>query len=229
MEEFKYKVKLTSKKELAEDTWFFEFDKPEGFDFEAGQFIQFSIPGFDEVVKRAYSIATISSDPHLSFVIKLLEGGKSSEFFRKIEVDQELEMAEAEGNFIINNEADAHHFVATGTGVVPMISMARTELETRGSDKKIHLTFGVRHDDNLFGVEDLETLAQKYSNFSYTITLSQPSEEWQGNLGRVTSHLPEDVEGTNFYLCGSAPMVIEVHKLLTEKGVEAEKIHFEIY
>ena len=68
--------------------------------------------------------------------------------------------------------------------------------------------------------------------FKYIITLSDPSETWQGAKGRVTSHLKtmEFTPGTTFYLCGIKGMVVDSKNLLTvEKGLPQNSIFSELY
>ena len=89
--------------------------------------------------------------------------------------------------------------------------------------------FGLRSQEDLFFQDEFQRLADTYPNFTYTTTLSQPKDGWDGLTGRVTAHVGETDAETHVYLCGSPPMVKEVKEILVDKGMDVGKIHFEIF
>ena len=223
-----YKTTILKKDYLNTDNIYFQLEKPAGYEFKAGQFLQ-TIFG---KLKRSYSIFSKPSEPTLDLCVKILEGGQASEIFKKIEVGEKLEITEATGHFIITEEDIDRSYVATGTGLAPIASMIRTSLEDFGHKSKIYLLFGVRHEEDIFYIEELKELSKNHENFSFELTLSRPSENWKGNSGRVSAHLPEkiiDRKNNHFYLCGSPEMVKDVSKLLSDDGVDMKNIKFEIF
>ena len=204
------------------------FTKPVPFTFQPGQFIQFFFDKEGTPTPRSYSIASTPADEELEFLIKILDNGLASTHFLAMEIGDELAMSEPQGRFTCNPEATDQYFIATGSGLAPVISMVTDELRTKEVAHPIHVIFGVRSQHDLFWVDRLEELARD-SRCSVTITLSQPEAGWEGLSGRVTEHTDDLPADGHYYLCGSAPMVMEMRKLLLAKGCTAPQMHFEIF
>lgn len=232
-----FTVKILKKNWLTDNILELTLVKPAGYIFAAGQYAQFKIPmpngpsatletGF---VLRSYSFASLPGDNFLMFGIKTVSGGKAGEYLKQIKEGQTVDISLSLGRF---NCAPGHLnnkiFVATSCGLAPFISMMEIVLQ---NGSRVNLLFGVRHNSDIFWQDRLESLKIKYSNFNYFITLSKPSDLWQGLKGRVTDNLGEVVTGepAEFYLCGNAAMVKDVKALLSAKNIASEKIHFEIF
>lgn len=226
-----YSATILNRIPLADNMILLELEKPEGFTFTAGQFVQFLTPQPEGKVKKtAYSIASAPDDPTLQFVIKVYDDGITSQSLMADDViGTSVELSEVKGRFGVSGDSDSDLFVATGTGIAPIMSMIRDELLHKNTAKDMILFFGVRHMTDLFWKEELEALAEEYDNFSCNITLSQPEDVWDGIRGRVTHHIETHHAKHHAYLCGSAPMVMEVRKLLLSHGAEATQLHFEIF
>ena len=119
-----YPVKLISKQTIARDILELRFERPGGFIFLGGQFVQFQIPEGEKFVLRSYSISSSPEKEYLEFCVKILSNGKASVFFDKMELSETVMMSLAKGHFVCK-EGDSPHkiFIATGTGLAPVISM----------------------------------------------------------------------------------------------------------
>lgn len=222
-------ITLIEKTTIADNVLSLKFSKPEGFSFEAGQFVQFLIPDGEEIAKRSYSIASIPTDSELEFCVKLLEGGKAATFFAAMNPGDSVEISKPMGRFIVAEGAPAYYFVATGAGMAPIMAQIRDLVEAKQTEADIHVLFGVRSQKDLFWKERLAELADKARNFSYEVTLSQPEDGWKGLSGRVTAHIQVHNVDHHFYLCGSSPMVMDVRKMLLDNHIQASQMHFEIF
>lgn len=121
--------------------------------------------------------------------------------------------------------------MATGVGVGPFLSLARYLLDA-GFDRQITLFWGLRHDEDVCLTEDLDELVRDHQNFSYHISLSQPSPAWNGLRGRITHSVPpvlEHLGDTRFYLCGNGAMTEEMRLVLSDLGVSESFIYAEPY
>jgi benzoate/toluate 1,2-dioxygenase reductase subunit len=227
-----YGAKIISKKEVARDVLEIRLNKPDGFVFLAGQFVQVYAPDLTKngsLIKRAYSISSAPVDPFIELCVKVLPGGKASGYLNTLPVGGEVMFEGPFGHFVSENSAAPLLFVATGTGLAPLISILKDELLIKKSKRSIELLFGVRSQDVLFWVDALEELKKSAPSFSYTITLSQPAPGWKGTEGRVTSHLPATVPERLVFICGALAMVKDVRALLQEKGVQQKNIRVEIF
>ena len=223
-----YQTNIIKKENLNIDTLYFQLKKPANYDFKPGQFLQI----FFENLKRSYSIFSKPSDQTIDLCIKCLVGGEASEIFKNITVGENINISDPMGHFIINEDDIERTYVATGSGIAPIVSMLRTSLEDYEHKSKIYLLFGIRYEEDIFYIKELEELSNTYKNFSFDFTLSRPSENWKGNIGRVSTHLPSkitDKKNNQFYLCGSPDMVKDIRKLLIDSDVDMKNIKFEIF
>ena len=222
-----FTAELVEKKYLTEDVLFLSFKVPETFSFEAGQFVMFKMEQQGHVKWKSYSVLSPPSKKgYLDFCAKIIEGGLASEFFKQMEIGQELLTKGPFGHFLFNKEEQEHWFVCTGTGITPFYSMICQYL-TQFPKSRFTLLFGVRKQSNLLFHTEFQQLAKKYVHFRYIPTLSQ--EEWAGKTGRVQKHLPDNLQGKMFYICGLKELVLETQKLLLDRGVKPSHIKFERY
>jgi CDP-4-dehydro-6-deoxyglucose reductase len=124
------------------------------------------------------------------------------------------------GSFTLQHDLDRElFFVGTGTGIAPLWSMMATLLAQQSS-QPITLLWGLRCETDRYYLQELESWKTQYQNFSYVLTLSQPSSAWQGEIGRVTDLLQalSIVDHLAVYVCGNRMMVKEVTDLLNQKG-----------
>ena len=217
--------KVVEKKKLTDSVIKLSLEVP-SFEFKAGQFVSIVVRKGEEKKLKSYSILNKPSQKNkLDLVIKLIEGGFASEAFDKTEVGNEFEIKGPMGHFVYEEDDKDKWFLCAGTGVAPFYSMI-TEYVAK-SDKKFVLLFGVRTQKDLFLHEDFLELAAKHDNFEYKPVLSR--EDWTGLKGYVQNHLPEDLDGKTFYICGLKELVLETKEKLVEKGVVPEAIKSERY
>ena len=96
----------------------------------------------------------------------------------------------------------------------------------------MHLFFGVRQEADLFWVEELRALEQRFQNFHALISVSRPEPSFSGLKGRVTDVIPTvitDFGNVSVYVCGNPDMVKDVKQWFLTKGVLKEDLHQEGY
>ncbi len=219
---------------LATDVFQYDFDfGGQSVDFFAGQFFMMKVQdGKEPVVNRSYSISSSPSvKDQFSLCIKLIEGGRASEYLRTMKPGDSVEYMGPTGHFYFRDEDKDILMIATGTGLAPFMGMIPYAYE-QGFKHKIDLFFGVRHQDDLFYVKELEDWAAEHSSFTPIITLSQPEESWTGAKGRVTDYFTDwkgDPQKTVLYICGNGDMVKAVRAMALEKGFPKENIRLELF
>ncbi len=229
-----YTATLLARQQLTPNVFGFRFSRPPGFAFQAGQFIQFKIPQPDDFVWRSYSIASAPSADYLDFCVKIIPGGKASDFFLTLAVGSETSFIGPNGFFISTPTAEANKiFIGTGTGLAPLISILADRIPQKIAGEKYSLIFGVRTEQDLFWQDRLQALALESTQFSFATTLTQPQLQnqniWSGLTGRVIGHIPVTSEPADYYLCGSLEMIKDVRTVLLYQKVPMKQIHFEIY
>lgn len=227
----KFKAKLKKVIPLTEDTYDYIFDY-EKFNFVPGQFFIMDIEdGKEGKCTRSYSVASKPGEDTFLLNVKLLEEGRGSNYFRSLNIGQEVSFMGPFGHFQLKDSPKDIVMVATGTGIAPFMSMLPLLFEKKFAGK-ITLFFGVRHEEDLFYTDILKKWEAENPNFKAVITLSQPLPEWQGEKGRVTDHIANlqvDPANTKVYICGNGSMVKDVKAMFEQKGLPKEDIHFELF
>jgi len=229
------KAKVIKKQTLTYDVFELYLETEENFTFKAGQFITIKInDNHSAPCFRGYSILSPPRDKRdFTLCIKTIPGGRGSNWLNSLKEDDEIEFMGPNGNFIFQSLPEKTIlFIATGTGIAPLKSIIEDQLEN-GNKQSMHLFFGLRHIKDLIYKDQFEELENKYTNFSFDLTLSQPENEtWQGHKGRVTALL-ENLEiytqNTETYICGLNAMIESVTEILKKKNLPEKSIHFEKY
>jgi ferredoxin/flavodoxin---NADP+ reductase len=223
-------------------------------EFEAGQFValglppesnrceaateEFEQPKPDKLIKRAYSIASSSTEDAIEFYITLVHSGQLTPRMFDLTIGDKIWMGKkAVGMFTLDQIAPERNviLIATGTGVAPYMSMLRSNALKRTG--KIVVLHGAANSWDLGYSSELKLLDTMFSNFHYHPTITDPDKEpsgWNGDnrfigdiweSGKVEellgfSPLPENTE---VFLCGNPKMVDGMKDLLYPLGFKDHK------
>lgn len=208
----------------------FDLIEPKEIDFHPGQTVMLHVaPG----INRSMSIASAPSQKSSILVAHDVSPmGPYSQWTVKAKVGDTMTFMAPLGAFVLDKES--HHkkvFIATGSGIAPFRAMLIDYLSHGGTDE-IVLYWGLRHEEDIFWQEELTALTQKYSNFHFALTLSQPQVTWQGRRGRVGDHVfvdEKNLTSCDFYLCGSKEMIKDMEERLVAVGAPKEQIKKELF
>ncbi len=212
---------------------YFELKEPPTFKFLAGQYLSLEVA--QDGTKRMYSIASPPSLDHgFKLLIDFSPNGVGTNFLKNLPFGQDVKVLGPLGHFTIDvsGKEEALIFIGTGSGIAPLRSMLEDTLVDKKDSRPIRLYWGMRHETELFWLEDLEDLNERYPNFEFYPIISQPQGDWPLSVGHVTDltlahHFSPN---TGFYLCGNKNMIDDVSQILTEKKqVDPSFIHFERY
>ncbi len=210
---------------------------PEGIwaPFQAGQFASLHIPTPEKVLRKPYSICSAPHEKgYIDLCIKLVEGGKATNWFWERKVGDPVVITIPYGGFVLKEPFDHDFvFVATGTGLTPLRSMILTLYHDRliPAQRECWLIFGVRHEDEILYDDEWKRLAGQHKNFHYVPTISRP-KGWRGEVGYVQDKLKKFItepEGKQIYICGLIPMIEAVQRAAKEIGFDEKQVHFEKY
>jgi phenol hydroxylase P5 protein len=189
---------------------FIELD--EEIDFQAGQYIQYYVPGFEE--PRAFSLCNSSNNKKIiELNIALVPDGETTPWIHKnVKVGARRKVAGPYGRFFIRESAQKPMiFFAGGSGLSSPKSMILEQLEN-ACTHDITLFHGARNEEELYYADLFRDLDKKHENFTYVPVLSDEDlEGWNGKTGFVNSIADEmfdnDFSGKKAYLCGPPPMI----------------------
>jgi NAD(P)H-flavin reductase len=210
-----------------------ELLKPHRIEFKAGQYVSIDIGGSE---RRSYSIASKPSEYHeVEICVDVSPGGKGSDFLKNLKPGDEVDLMGPLGQFVLKpfDEAQGKEkkllMVATGSGIAPLRSIIREQLEEKKEEREIKLFWGLRFVEDMFWEEDFRRMHKYFNNFEFRFVLSKPPNFWPLNSGHVTQEVETLELGSDWgvYLCGSQAMVKEVSELVISKGVPKDQVHFE--
>lgn len=228
-----------------EDCVVVSFDIPsenqKEYAFTSGQYLTLEAKINGEDVRRSYSLCSAPFENKWSVAIKQVEDGKFSTYANKeLKAGDIIKVMEPDGNFKLEiNEGNENHYVAfaAGSGITPIMSMIKSVLNGEPRSK-FTLFFGNRNFDSIIFREQLEALKNKYLNrLSVHHILSKEKLGSPLFFGRIDAQKCSKLSTvffdpsavTNFYLCGPAQMIFDVRDELKNLGVDASKIHFELF
>jgi len=219
-----------SKKLIASGVYEIHLQKPEGFQFQSGQFVLFDVPLLhdeSDIQTRAYSIASTPSEQDLLFVIKLVPHGRASAWIEsQVTEGTNITMKGPFGAFLLDETTDKPYlFLATGTGVAPLRSQMLHALKELHDTRPMHLVFGVIHDTDLFWMEEWKTLTQDYPN----VQVHSCVLETDGPMQEKIPSLVKDFNNVSVYICGAPVTIQDLKARCTEWGVLKENVHAESY
>ncbi len=199
------------------------------FRFAAGQYVSIVLPADEDKglrrELRAYSMWNHPDEfEYVVTIVKMVEGGRCTSMLRDLKAGDELSLLGPLGSFYLRRPLHPTLvFVATGTGVVPMRAMIKDLISTGEiHDRDVTLYFGVRSEEDLFELTELQRWHDRFERFTFVPTLSRAGEGWTGARGRVTAHLEAadlPVDDMQIYLCGNGAMIDDAVKLMEAKGL----------
>jgi ferredoxin-NADP reductase len=222
---------------VADRTVAFEFEKPPGFTFKAGQFIEVTLINPLETdaegSTRAFSIA---SAPHEDFLLVATRMRDTA--FKRVLAAMELgATVRIEGPFgdlvLHNNPARAAVLLAGGIGITPFRSIvlraAREKLPHH-----IVLFYSNRRPEDAPFLEELRNIETQNPNYRFVGTITEPEKSrhpWRGETGFITADMlsrhAKDVVSPVYYIAGPPAMVSGLRAMLNGKGVDDDDIRIE--
>lgn len=213
------------------------------FHFRAGQYISVVVPGAGpngRDLRRAYSIASEPEKRPVELCVKIVDGGPGSNYLNTLRPGDTFRGYAPYGDFTYETPSTRGVcFIATGTGIAPFRAMMLSNEFQENLPQNALCLLGIRDEGELLYEKELSERLFKSENGNefrskWIPCVSQPKEKWDGFRGRVTDYLKTLGDAypwkeTEYYLCGAGQMIDEVRALLTEKGVEKDAIHREIY
>lgn len=230
-----YTVACRSRRTLARDIVELVLEKPADFSFVPGQFVLFDVPleaNPADVQPRAFSVASAPHESDLLFVFKLKEGGRASAWVQRLQPGDGVTFKGPFGFFTLQDGTAPVAMFCTSTGIAPYRSMLEAAAFA-GNGRTVDVVFGVRSEDDLFWVREMQDLAGRLPGLTCHTVLSQPSRAWEGLTGRIQQVIPRiigDLSQRVVYVCGNPAMTGDIKALCLDPwGIPKERLHIEGY
>lgn len=210
-----------------DDVKSFRFKRPEGFDYDPGQFLFLTIPiGGKENTKHF----TISSSPTEKEFIEFTKKITDHEFsvaLARLEIGDWAQIDGPYGDFTFKGEHPRIGMMTGGIGITPLRSIIKY-CSDAGVKSQITLLYGNRSEENIVFREELDLLKEKNPNLRVVHTLSRPGDGWSGRRGHIDIEMVReeipDYAARVFYVCGPPALVSECENILKALKIPESKI-----
>jgi ring-1,2-phenylacetyl-CoA epoxidase subunit PaaE len=240
-----HQLKIKNIRREAPDCVSLAFEVPaelrEIFRYAPGQYLTLRREHEGEELRRSYSICSSPLDDEWRVAIKKVPEGRFSTLaVENLRAGDTLEVMPPQGRFsptLHPAQAKRYALFAAGSGITPILSIAKTVLLTEPGSH-VYLVYGNRGRNSIIFKEAIEGLKNKFLNrLSVYHVLSREQGDSDLFFGRLdyakaAEFLKKMVPATQLdeaYICGPEEMIHGVKQALTEAGVAAEKIHFELF
>ncbi|MDN3445397.1 ferredoxin reductase [Microbacterium sp. APC 3901] len=182
---------------------------------------------------RSYSLASSGDTDIIELAVdEVPEGEVSPYLVEDVRAGDELEVRGPIGAYFVwtPTQAEPAQLIAGGSGIVPLVAMARQHARARSS-AQMRLLYAVRSADDAFYADELDGLSDDAFLVDWAYSRSAPvgSARPAGRVDAATiaaSTIPA-TESPSVYVCGPTGFVEAVADLLVAAGHPPERIRTE--
>lgn len=232
-----FTIKLRSRKEVAEKTMAFTFEKPHDFDFAGGQSADVTLitpyESDAEGNTRAFSLASAPQEPFLMFATRLRDSA-FKRVFKSMPLGMEAKIEGPFGSMTLHKRtARPAVILAGGIGITPFRSMIVQSIRMN-TGHRIMLFYSNRRPEDAAFLAELQELAQQHPHFTLVPTmtnLEHSKVKWTGEKGHIDKEMlakhVTDLSAPIYYAAGPPAFVAAMRKLLVESGADEDDIRSE--
>ncbi len=218
-------LKLQDKQDVAARTKAFLFEPLKPIKFQAGQFLQWSLPHSkpdQRGIRRWFTIASSPTEERIMLATKLApeKGSSFKRTLANLNPGDEITATPADGEFILPADQNKKLvFIAGGIGITPFRSMVKNLLDTN-QPRDIILLYSVKTPEEIAFKEIWDEAKQKFGLKAVCVVTDK--------VGFITPDLIKqevpDWQQRLFYVSGPEPMVEAFEKMLANMGILDDNI-----
>jgi len=219
------------------------FDIPDDladvYAFTPGQYLTLRAEIDGQDVRRSYSICSPLGQGALEVGVKRIKGGAFSSYAQTLKAGDTLRVMTPQGRFLAP-VGGAHHYLllAAGSGVTPMVSIARSVLEGE-PESTVNMCYANRSTDSVMFRAAFDDLKDRFmTRFALTHVMDHERQDIDLFNGRLDGEKlgtladgglihPQDYHAV--YICGPQPMIDAASAALQEMGVDPDRLKFELF
>jgi len=234
-----YASRLIHRELVAHETLACVLERPEGFIFRAGQYVDVTLPNppHDDLLgpTRSFSIASAPAERDLLLLMRV----RDTAFKRAMAgmplgspvlldgpVD-DLSLAIDDGRRAV--------FLAGGVGVAPFLGAIR-HAARREAGLDATLFYSNRRPEDAAFLEEIASLAERVEGLRFVPTMTRmnlSARPWAGETERIGVPLLErylpSIHGPRYYLSGSTLFISGVRQEIARAGVPGSDVRVEMY
>jgi ferredoxin-NADP reductase len=231
---------LQSRREIAQGTMAFRFEKPSGWQFTAGQFLDLTLidpPETDAEGKtRSFSIASAPDEDTLMVATRTRDTA-FKRVMKTMPIGAAVTIEGPSGDLTLPaHSARPVVLLAGGIGITPFRSMLvhASRASREKPPHRMFLFYSNRRPEDAPFLAELRGLAKENQRFTLVATMSEMSSSqrpWSGETGLIdhpmlARHL-KGIVSPVYYVAGPPAMVRAVAEMLEKQSVPHEDIHAE--
>ncbi|MDE2259854.1 MAG: FAD-dependent oxidoreductase [Betaproteobacteria bacterium] len=232
-----HKVKLKRKREIADGTMAFHFEKPGGFAYKAGQSADCTLINPAETDAegntRALSLASAPYEDDLMLATRMRDTA-FKHVLKTMDPGTEVILDAPHGSFTLHNNAGIPAvFLTGGIGVTPVRSIVLQAVHDNVPHRILVFYSNRRPEDAAF-LDDLMESHGSNPNYTFVGTMTQmekSSREWHGETGFISKAMLlkyiDDLTLPIYYIDGPPAMVNAMRKILSAAEVDDDNIRTE--
>jgi cytochrome-b5 reductase len=144
-------------------------------------------------VVRSYTPISSDVDPgYFDLLIKSYPTGNISRHLATLKIGDKMKVKGPKGAMVYTPNMVRHFgMIAGGTGITPMLQVAKAIIRGRSSGDKtqVDLIFANVNEEDILMKQDLDKLTREDSGFRVHYVLNNPPEGWTGGVGFVTGDM----------------------------------------
>jgi ferredoxin-NADP reductase len=229
--------KLLRSEQIAEGTMAFHFEKPQDFQFKAGQAIDITLVNPTETDAegntRGFSIVSAPSGDDVTIATRM----RDTAFKRCLKAaapGMKVQIVGPLGSLTLHKNATKPAvLLAGGIGITPFISILR-QATFEQLPHQLYLFYSNRRPEDAAFLEELQSLHQRNQRFHFVPTMTEMEHSrrtWGGETGLLTGQTLtkylESVHGPIYYIAGPPAMVAALRTMLGTAGVDEDDIRTE--
>jgi ferredoxin-NADP reductase len=229
--------KLKDRKEVAEGTTAFRFEKPSGWTFKAGQYLDVTLLDPSETDSegnmRSFSIASAPHEETLMVATRMRDTA-FKRVLRTMPFGTAVKIEGPSGDLILQNDSTrAAVFLAGGIGITPFRSIVRWAAKEK-LPQRVFLFYSNRQPKDAAFLAELQSLEKdnpKYKLIASMTEMEKSHQPWNGETGLINQemlgrHL-KDAVSPIYYIAGPPAMVKGLQEMLREARIKDDDIRAE--
>ncbi|MEP7089182.1 MAG: hybrid-cluster NAD(P)-dependent oxidoreductase [Nocardioidaceae bacterium] len=224
---------------VTHDVATFVLGSPDGrlFGFRPGQHLTLTVDATGVPLERCYTISSAPTRPGgLAVTVKRVPGGPVSNWLHDhLVVGGRVRATGPLGVFTMDaHPAPRHLFLSAGSGITPLMSMART-LHDLPDPHDVVFVHSARTPTDIVFRDELAAMAAAGTGIRVSTVCESDAGDrtWEGERGRLTLpmllRIAPDLLDREVFVCGPAAYRESVQRLLAEAGVDPARCHQESF
>lgn len=224
-----YTVKITKVIQRTPKAVSIRMEKPDGFNYDPGQWALFSLEVNSGLETRPLSFSSSPTEEYLEFT----KGITKSSFSKAVgtcKPGDTVALKGPAGVLVYKGGEPKVTFMAGGIGITPLRSMLKYLADTGDSGQKT-LLYTTRNPEETAFIDEIRQWESKDPGLTLIQAYEQPPEGWNGPVGFITNEMIEknitDLDKQRFYVSGPPAMVRCVISCFADLNIPKEHVQLE--